>query len=71
MAQFKTVILLTASGTVRVTNPQFDASLFKSELALQDADLNALLATPLGKQPKKKAAKAAEPAAAAEASASK
>ena len=60
VAQFKSVILLTANGTVRITNPQFDAAAYKSEHAVQDEALKAVLAQPLGKPNKKKAAKVRE-----------
>ncbi|ORZ18694.1 DNA-binding protein [Absidia repens] len=65
VAQFLTTVLVTKNGNTLVTDPLFDASVIKSDKSVKDEEIVKLLATEY-KVPakKKKAKKAAAPAAA-------
>jgi len=58
VAQFLTTILLTKTGTLKITSPLFDQTIVQSDKSLKDENLIALIATPL--KPKKIKKKAAE-----------
>lgn len=70
VAQFKATVLLTAGGTKKITGLPFDPLLFRSEHSVKDAELLALLDTPIDKRSaakkKKKEAAAAASSAGAE-----
>lgn len=54
VAQYKYTAIIGANGTVRITNPPFDIELCKSELAIEDEEIKALLAEEAGSSSKKK-----------------
>ena len=43
MAQFKYTAMITANGTVRITNMIFDPELYKSDKTIEDEEIKALL----------------------------
>ncbi|XP_014680419.1 PREDICTED: proliferation-associated protein 2G4-like [Priapulus caudatus] len=60
VAQFKFTVLLMPNGPMRITAGPFDADIYKSEKAVTDEDLKAILSTPANRKAAKKKKKKAE-----------
>ncbi|VDP89075.1 unnamed protein product [Echinostoma caproni] len=54
VAQFRFTVLLMPNGPMRITGLPFDATLFKSECKVKDADVKEILLQPIKIQSKKK-----------------
>lgn len=54
VAQCLATILLTKTGTLKITSPLFDQAIVQSDKSIKDENLIALLATPLKPNTKKK-----------------